>query len=61
RGGRVKDLPSVRYHIVRGTLYVVEVKDHRQGRSKYEAKKPKKIILTTISYKKIDYYAHVMT
>lgn len=41
RGGRVKDLPGVRYHIVRGTLDTAGVKDRRQGRSKYGAKKPK--------------------
>nr|ASO75987.1 ribosomal protein S12 [Storeatula sp. CCMP1868] len=41
RGGRVKDLPGVRYHIVRGTLDASGVKDRRQGRSKYGAKKPK--------------------
>ncbi len=41
RGGRVKDLPGVRYHVVRGTLDSVGVKDRRQGRSKYGAKKPK--------------------
>ncbi|CAL5179188.1 unnamed protein product [Lathyrus oleraceus] len=41
RGGRVKDLPGVRYHIVRGTLDAVAVKDRQQGRSKYGAKKPK--------------------
>uniref|UniRef100_UPI002E778B9C ribosomal protein S12 n=1 Tax=[Bauhinia] glauca var. hupehana TaxID=228522 RepID=UPI002E778B9C len=41
RGGRVKDLPGVRYHIVRGTLDAVGVKDRRQGRSKYGVKKPK--------------------
>ncbi|MGH7806150.1 MAG: 30S ribosomal protein S12 [Candidatus Binatia bacterium] len=41
RGGRVKDLPGVRYHIVRGTLDSVGVQDRRQGRSKYGAKKPK--------------------
>nr|QHD47424.1 ribosomal protein S12 [Dalbergia hainanensis]QHD47469.1 ribosomal protein S12 [Dalbergia hainanensis] len=41
RGGRVKDLPGVRYHIVRGTLDAVGVKDRQQGRSKYGAKKPK--------------------
>jgi small subunit ribosomal protein S12 len=40
RGGRVKDLPGVRYHIVRGTLDSVGVQDRRQGRSKYGAKKP---------------------
>nr|YP_009635061.1 ribosomal protein S12 [Chionanthus axillaris]YP_009635106.1 ribosomal protein S12 [Chionanthus axillaris]YP_009635149.1 ribosomal protein S12 [Chionanthus brassii]YP_009635194.1 ribosomal protein S12 [Chionanthus brassii]YP_009640325.1 ribosomal protein S12 [Chionanthus quadristamineus]YP_009640370.1 ribosomal protein S12 [Chionanthus quadristamineus]YP_009641176.1 ribosomal protein S12 [Chionanthus maxwellii]YP_009641221.1 ribosomal protein S12 [Chionanthus maxwellii]QBS50172.1 ribosoma len=43
RGGRVKDLPGVRYHIVRGTLDAVGVKDRQQGRSKYGVKKPKKI------------------
>lgn len=41
RGGRVKDLPGVRYHIVRGTLDTDGVKDRKQGRSKYGAKKPK--------------------
>jgi small subunit ribosomal protein S12 len=41
RGGRVKDLPGVRYHIVRGTLDSVGVQSRRQGRSKYGAKKPK--------------------
>ncbi|NLY81692.1 MAG: 30S ribosomal protein S12 [Clostridiales bacterium] len=42
RGGRVKDLPGVRYHIVRGTLDTAAVADRAQGRSKYGAKKPKK-------------------
>ncbi|WZL72638.1 30S ribosomal protein S12 [Clostridiaceae bacterium 35-E11] len=42
RGGRVKDLPGVRYHIVRGTLDTAGVKDRNQARSKYGAKKPKK-------------------
>ena len=41
RGGRVKDLPGVRYHIVRGTLDTTGVADRRQARSKYGAKKPK--------------------
>ena len=41
RGGRVKDLPGVRYHIVRGTLDTSPVKDRKQSRSKYGAKKPK--------------------
>ena len=41
RGGRVKDLPGVRYHTVRGTLDTTGVKDRRQGRSKYGAKRPK--------------------
>ena len=40
RGGRVKDLPGVRYHIVRGTLDTVGVDKRRQGRSKYGAKRP---------------------
>jgi small subunit ribosomal protein S12 len=40
RGGRVKDLPGVRYHIIRGTLDSVGVQDRKQGRSKYGAKKP---------------------
>ena len=42
RGGRVKDLPGVRYHIIRGTLDTAGVKDRMQGRSRYGAKKPKK-------------------
>lgn len=42
RGGRVKDLPGMRYHIVRGTLDCEGVKDRKKGRSKYGAKKPKK-------------------
>ena len=42
RGGRVKDLPGVRYHIIRGTLDPAGVKDRKQGRSRYGAKKPKK-------------------
>jgi len=41
RGGRVKDLPGVRYHIVRGTLDAAGVKNRQQSRSKYGAKKPK--------------------
>jgi small subunit ribosomal protein S12 len=41
RGGRVKDLPGVRYHIVRGTLDSTGVDDRRQGRSKYGSKRPK--------------------
>ncbi|MGD9234876.1 MAG: 30S ribosomal protein S12 [Desulfobacterales bacterium] len=41
RGGRVKDLPGVRYHIVRGTLDTLGVEERRQGRSKYGSKKPK--------------------
>src|SRR5262245_23190776 len=40
RGGRVKDLPGVRYHIVRGTLDSIGVQDRRQSRSKYGAKRP---------------------
>ncbi len=40
RGGRVKDLPGVRYHVVRGTLDAVGVEGRRQGRSKYGAKRP---------------------
>ena len=42
RGGRVKDLPGVRYHIIRGALDSGGVKDRTQGRSKYGVKKPKK-------------------
>jgi len=41
RGGRVKDLPGVRYHIVRGTLDAIGVQDRRQARSKYGTKKPR--------------------
>src|SRR3989337_2476865 len=41
RGGRVKDLPGVRYHIIRGTLDSVGVQDRKQSRSKYGAKRPK--------------------
>ena len=44
RGGRVKDLPGVRYHTVRGALDCAGVKDRKQGRSKYGAKKPRKLI-----------------
>ena len=40
RGGRVKDLPGVRYHVIRGTLDTTGVSDRRQGRSKYGSKKP---------------------
>ena len=42
RGGRVKDLPGVRYHTIRGTLDCAGVSDRKQGRSKYGAKRPKK-------------------
>ena len=42
RGGRVKDCPGVRYHIIRGTLDTAGVKERAQGRSKYGAKRPKK-------------------
>jgi small subunit ribosomal protein S12 len=42
RGGRVKDLPGVRYHIIRGTLDALGVDARRRGRSKYGAKRPKK-------------------
>jgi len=41
RGGRVKDLPGVRYHIIRGALDSIGVQDRRQGRSKYGTKRPK--------------------
>ena len=41
RGGRVKDLPGVRYHVLRGVLDTQGVKDRRQSRSKYGAKRPK--------------------
>ncbi len=42
RGGRVKDLPGVRYHVVRGSLDTAGVADRKQGRSKYGSKRPKK-------------------
>jgi len=42
RGGRVKDLPGVRYHIIRGVLDTAGVKDRKRGRSKYGTKRPKK-------------------
>ena len=42
RGGRVRDLPGVRYHVVRGTLDATGVDDRNQGRSKYGCKRPKK-------------------
>jgi small subunit ribosomal protein S12 len=41
RGGRVKDLPGVRYHIVRGTLDAIGVSERKKGRSKYGTKKPR--------------------
>ncbi|MBI4830515.1 MAG: 30S ribosomal protein S12 [Candidatus Lindowbacteria bacterium] len=41
RGGRVKDIPGVRYHIIRGTLDTIGVQDRHRGRSKYGAKRPK--------------------
>lgn len=41
RGGKVKDLPGVRYHIIRGTMDAVGVQNRKQGRSKYGAKRPK--------------------
>lgn len=41
RGGRVKDLPGVRYHVIRGTQDAMGVQDRKQGRSRYGAKKPK--------------------
>ena len=41
RGGRVKDLPGVRYHVVRGTMDASGVEERRKGRSKYGAKRPK--------------------
>lgn len=47
RGGRVKDLPGVRYHIVRGALDASGVQNRNQGRSKYGAKRPKKSVAAT--------------
>jgi small subunit ribosomal protein S12 len=52
RGGRVKDLPGVRYHIIRGTLDAVGVNARRQGRSKYGAKRPKAGAAATTGKKK---------
>ena len=52
RGGRVKDLPGVRYHIVRGTLDTAGVADRRRSRSKYGAKAPKKTDATKAAVKK---------
>ena len=49
RGGRVKDLPGVRYHVVRGTLDAVGVANRKQGRSKYGAKRPKKALMTILT------------
>src|SRR4029453_14616461 len=49
RGGRVKDLPGVRYHTIRGTLDCAGVGDRKQGRSKYGAKRPKKKRRSTMS------------
>ena len=46
RGGRVKDLPGVRYHVVRGTLDAVGVQGRKQGRSKYGAKRPSVIVVS---------------
>ena len=51
RGGRVKDLPGVRYHVVRGTLDAAGVNDRRQSRSKYGAKRPKAGAATTAKKK----------
>lgn len=52
RGGRVKDLPGVRYHIIRGTLDTAGVKDRKQARSKYGAKRPKPGAAATTGKKK---------
>ncbi len=49
RGGRVKDLPGVRYHIVRGTLDTGGVNNRKQGRSKYGAKRPKANVGETVN------------
>ena len=46
RGGRVKDLPGVRYHIIRGTLDSTGVEDRKQGRSKYGGKRPKQQVIS---------------
>jgi len=45
RGGRVKDLPGVRYHIIRGTLDAAGVANRKQGRSKYGAKRPREAVV----------------
>jgi len=49
RGGRVKDLPSVKYHVIRGTLDTAGVKDRKQGRSKYGSKHPSKTRGATVT------------
>jgi small subunit ribosomal protein S12 len=55
RGGRVKDLPGVRYHVIRGTLDAVGVANRKQGRSKYGAKRPKySLVLDRQSLAKAD-------
>ena len=43
RGGRVRDLPGVRYHVIRGVMDTTGVENRKQGRSRYGAKKPKKV------------------
>jgi len=53
RGGRVKDLPGVRYHVIRGTLDSVGVQDRRKGRSKYGVKRPKELLSSRIQGKLI--------
>ncbi len=55
RGGRVKDLPGVRYHVIRGTLDSVGVSDRKQGRSKYGAKRPKAAGKEKFELRKSDY------
>ena len=54
RGGRVKDLPGTRYHIIRGTLDTAGVANRKQARSKYGAKKPK--AAKSVSYTHLDVY-----
>ena len=54
RGGRVKDLPGVRYHVVRGTLDAVGVAGRKQGRSKYGAKRPKATDQRLVNYENSD-------
>ena len=57
RGGRVKDLPGVRYHIIRGVLDTAGVEGRSQGRSLYGAKRPKKAAARRLSREDIDKHA----
>ena len=58
RGGRVKDLPGTRYHIIRGTLDTAGVANRKQARSKYGAKRTEKIIFRPLSKIRKDFLYH---